>query len=370
MSEAAWLSENGFDEISVAIPDALAKATSAVAPRSIEEVAFVIQSAANKGLSLMPVGSGSTLRGAKADIALVTSNLTGIIDYQPDDLTIVVGAGTTLAGLDAALAPRQQSAVLPEMSPHRTVGGVVAAGASGYSRLRYGPTSDRVLEVVMATGYGEVVRAGGRLVKNVTGYDLSRLATGSFGSLGVIGSVCLKLWPAASVRRTVATDDALACLETLYQPVAVLETETGVSAYVQGTERSVQNDVETLGGLATDGFVWPDPIRSPVLVDVRVPARLVSEALGIVMSMSPERFVAQHGVGVIETGFDSYDESSLGELRTWTRRCGGTVAINAAGLSAEQRWGPPSGAVVVQRRLLDLFDPSGVCNPGIFATRS
>ncbi|GMQ97952.1 MAG: hypothetical protein BMS9Abin17_0456 [Acidimicrobiia bacterium] len=370
MSQALSLSDNSFEEISVAVPNAFANATYALAPRSIEEAATVVQSAADQGLAIMPVGSGSTLRSAEADIALVTSHLRGIIDYQPDDLTIVVGAGTTLAELDAALAPRQQSAALPEVSPYRTVGGVVASGTSGYSRLRYGPTSDRVLEVVMATGYGEVVHAGGRLVKNVTGYDLSRLVAGSYGSLGVIGSVCLKLWPAASVRRTVVIDNALVGLDTLYQPVAVLETENGTSAYIQGTERSVQIDGDALGGVSSDGFIWPDPIRSPVLVDVRVPARLVPEALVVVRSMSPQRFVAQHGVGVIETGFDSYDEPSLGELRAWARRSGGSVAVSAAGLSAEQRWGPASGAIAVQRRILDLFDPSGVCNPGIFSESS
>jgi len=366
----AWLSENSFEEISVAVPDVFAKANHALAPRSIEEAAAVIRSAADQGFAIMPVGAGSTLRSAEADIVLVTSRLSGVIDYQPDDLTIVVGAGTTLAELDAALAPRQQSAALPEASPRRTVGGVVASGMSGYSRLRYGPTSDRVLEVVMATGYGEIVHAGGRLVKNVTGYDLSRLATGSYGSLGVIGSVCLKLWPASSVRRTVVIDDALAGLDTLYQPVAVLETETGVSAYIQGTEQSVQIDADALGGLSSDGFMWPDAIRSPVLVDVRVPARLVPEALVFVRSMSPQRFVAQHGVGVVETGFDQYDEPSLNELRAWAQGVGGSVAINAPGLSADQRWGTPSSAAAVQQRLLGLFDPSGVCNPGIFSKMS
>jgi len=172
MSQTAWSPESSLEEISVEVPDGCVNVSYAVAPRSIEQTASIIKTAADQGLSIVPVGSGSTLRDVEADIALVTSNLTGIIDYQPDDLTIVVGAGTTLVDLEAALATRRQSAVLPEMSPQRTVGGVVASGASGYSRLRFGPTSDRVLEVVMATGYGEVVHAGGRLVKNVTGFKV------------------------------------------------------------------------------------------------------------------------------------------------------------------------------------------------------
>ncbi|NIV25710.1 MAG: FAD-binding protein, partial [Gemmatimonadetes bacterium] len=105
---------------------------------------------------------------------------------------------------------RGQTAVLPETPGSGTVGGAIASGASAWRRLRYGPIRDRVLETVMATGDGRVVKAGGRLVKNVTGFDIPRLATGSYGSLGVIGQVCLKLWPTGTRFAGVPADDAAA----------------------------------------------------------------------------------------------------------------------------------------------------------------
>ncbi|NIR39303.1 MAG: FAD-binding protein, partial [Gemmatimonadetes bacterium] len=92
-----------------------------------------------------------------------------VVDWQPDDLTVVVEAGVTVGTLESMLAERGQTALLPEWGPEATVGGVVAAGISGYRRARLGPTRDRVLEVTIVTGDGRVVRGGGRVVKNVSG---------------------------------------------------------------------------------------------------------------------------------------------------------------------------------------------------------
>ncbi|NHZ71885.1 MAG: o-succinylbenzoate synthase, partial [Aquificales bacterium] len=168
----------------------------------------------------------------------------------------------------------------------------------------------RLWEVTMATGYGDVVRAGGRLVKNVTGYDLSRLATGSFGSLGVIGTVCLKLWPMASVSKTVQVDDAGSAFGRLYRPVAILETDAGVFAYIQGSVETVEGDVAVLGGSAVDGFDWPCHDQPPVYAEVRVPARMIDDALTRVREIDPLWFVGQHGVGIVEVGL-SYDDAVL-----------------------------------------------------------
>ena len=337
----------------------------AVAPRNIEEVAQLVRHAKERGLSVLPLGSGSTMRGPQADIALSTSAMADVVDYQPADLTIVVGAGMTLGDLETVLADCRHTAVLPESSPSRTVGGVVASGASGYARLGYGPTRDRVLEVTMATGYGDVVRAGGRLVKNVTGYDLSRLATGSFGSLGVIGTVCLKLWPMASVSKTVQVDDAGSAFGRLYRPVAILETDAGVFAYIQGSVETVEGDVAVLGGSAVDGFDWPCHDQPPVYAEVRVPARMIDDALTRVREIDPLWFVGQHGVGIVEVGLSTYDDAVLRGLRLWAHGVGGSVVVIAQGLSSLQRWGSPGDTVGLQQRMKQLFDPAGVLNRGV-----
>ncbi|MCL1597900.1 MAG: FAD-binding oxidoreductase [Actinomycetia bacterium] len=334
-------------------------------PRSNEDLVRIVRTAAENGVSLAPVGSGSTIGGAGTDIAVVTGGLAGVVDYQPDDLTIVVGAGTTLGELEDVLAERELSAILPESSPRRTIGGVVASGASGYRRLGYGPTRDRVLEVTMVTGYGEVVRAGGRLVKNVTGYDLSRLATGSLGSLGVITSVCFKLWPVTHQTQTVIVDDAASALLETYRPIAVLETDDGSRVYLQGDPATIEDQVSHLQGDAIDGFVWPNPPESPVRISVNVPPRSVVDAVAKVTDIESDWFVAQHGVGVIDIGVGAFDEEMVGHLRRWSENRGGSVLVSAPDLTPSQRWGTPPSTIEIQRRMKNLFDPSGVCNPGV-----
>ena len=340
------------------------EASIVVAPESTQDVARVLTTAASHGASVVPVGSGSTLAGTEADIALSTERLAGIIDYQPDDLTVVVGAGTTLVDLEAELAERWHTAVLPEGDPDRTVGGVVASGSSGYRRLKYGPTRDRVLEVTMATGYGEVVRGGGRLVKNVTGYDIPRLMTGSLGSLGVIGSVCLKLWPASPHRVTVAVDDPSAAIMSVYKPMAVLETSAGSSVYLEGDEATVDQQVAALGGDVSAGFQWPERQRSVVVVSFRVPPRYTRAAIRIIGELSPDWFVAQHGVGLVDTGFAAFDAPSIDHLRRRAEELHGSLVIDTPGLTSLERWGTPPSTLSIQKRMKELFDPAGVCHPG------
>jgi glycolate oxidase FAD binding subunit len=335
-----------------------------VAPRSVADIVRVINAAASLGASIVPYGSGSTLDGITADIALSTQRLAGIIDYQPDDLTVVVGAGTTLVDLEMELAERWHTAVLPERAPSRTVGGVVASGDSGYRRLKYGPTRDRVLEVTVATGYGEVVRGGGRLVKNVTGYDIPRLMTGSLGSLGIIGSVCLKLWPAPPHRVTVPVDDPEVALMSTYKPVAVLESDAGSFVYLEGDEATVSQQITMLEGIDSVGFTWPERPPTPATVSLRVPARYLAAGVTLVHEFDPEWFVAQHGVGVIDLGIASVETDALMHLRRWAESRGGSLVVASPGLTSVERWGTPPSSLPVQRRMKYLFDPFGVCHPG------
>ena len=341
------------------------EASIVVAPPLVTDVARVVEVAASHGASIVPVGSGSTLAYSTADIALSTHRLAGIIDYQPDDLTVVVGAGTRLIDLEAELSERWHTAVLPERSPNRTVGGVVASGDSGYRRLKYGPTRDRVLEVTMATGYAEVVRGGGRLVKNVTGYDIPRLMTGSLGSLGIIASVCLKLWPAPSHRVTVGVEDPTSALLSVYKPVAVLESDAGSFVYLEGDEVTVSEQAATLSGTVSSGFAWPETYPTPVTVSLRVPARLVATGVRQFEHLDAEWYVAQHGVGVIEAGLANVDIPPLDRVRRWAESHGGSLVLMGPGLSSFGRWGAPPSSLAIQRRMKNLFDPSGVCHPGV-----
>lgn len=290
-----------------------------------------------------------------------TEKLTGIVDYRPDDLTVVVRAGTTLKELDETLSEHCHSAMLPETVLNRTVGGIVATGASGYRRRRYGPTSDRVIGATIVTGYGEVVSAGGQLVKNVTGYDIPRLVTGSHGALGFIAEISLKLWPEDSEPRTMRVEDPGEVAARLYQPIAALETESGGFVYVSGPGEPA------LDGATTAGFEWPDPIDDSVVVTVNIAPRFLSEAIGRVRSLGAARFVAQHGVGVLDVSWAQATQDQMSSLRMWVESSSGALVVHRHGPldGSFSKWGRAPESVDIQRRLKDLFDPDRVCNPGV-----
>jgi FAD/FMN-containing dehydrogenase len=147
----------------------------------------------------------------------------------------------------------------------------------------------------------------------------------------------------------------------LYQPIAALETESGGSVYVS------RSQPPSLDASVSEGFNWPDPIEEPVVVAVNVPARLVPEAVDHVRDMGATRFVAQHGVGVVDVGWSEIDESRIVGLRAWAESGGGSLVIHRYGpLSGSlSRWGRTPETVDLQRRLKELFDPDRVCNPGV-----
>ncbi len=335
---------------------------SEINPRTLEEAADAISDAAMEGQTIDFRGSGSRSRDRSHDVAIGTAAMDQIVDWLVEDLTVVVEAGVTVGELEQLVNTKQQTTLLPIDQPNRTVGGVVAEGSSGYARLKYGPTRDRVLEVTLATGYGKVVRGGGRLVKNVTGYDLPRLATGSLGSLGFIGSVCLKLWPKTPAERTVRIDDPRAAHEQLYRPVAVLETDRGSFAMIEGSVSDVAVQTQLCGGEPVDEI--PEPIPGEFGLSVRVPPRHLSDVL-TELRPTAESYTAQHGVGVIDAGFISLDLDAADGLRSLVESLGGSVVLTSGRLDGFDRWGTPPTTMAIQRRLKDLFDPHRVCNPGI-----
>lgn len=298
-------------------------------------------------------------------VVISTARLDRVVAWEPDDLTVVVEAGVTVGALESMLAGKRQTAAFPETMPEATVGGVVAAGLSGYRRARFGPTRDRMLEVNLVTGDGRQVRGGGRVVKNVTGYDLPRLVTGSLGSLGVLTSVCLKLWPLPERSVTVAVGDPARAGSSVYRPLAVLETRSGGFVYLQGTGAEVEAQAGRLGGSMVEGLAWPEAPSGDVCLSLRVPPALVGEA---VRRLPPGPFVAQHGVGEISLGPAEVDAVDLQALRTWAETQGGSlIRLRGQTPAGFDPWGSPPTGLPVQRRLMAAFDPARILNPGRMA---
>jgi len=169
-------------------------------PDSEEKIAALLGSAHRQRRSVIPEGGG-TKRGfggtvEKADCLLSLSRYKGIVDYAQGDMTITVKAGTTVGEIGRFLQPYRQMLPLDPAWPElATIGGVIAANDSGPKRCRYGSARDAVIGLRVVYPDGRIIRTGGKVVKNVAGYDMNKLFVGSMGTLGVISEVTLKLRP-------------------------------------------------------------------------------------------------------------------------------------------------------------------------------
>jgi len=252
----------------------------------------------------------------------------GIVAVEAADMTVRVAAGTAVAELDAALAEVGQTVALPAWDG-ATVGGVLAVGHSGLRRLGWGPVRDTLLEAVVVSADGRVVKAGGPTVKNVSGYDLCRLLVGSLGTLAFVAEVVLRTRPLPPSERWLAGEaDPFALVERLYRPAAVLWDGTTTWLLLDGHPDDVAAQAE-LAGLAEAG--GPPDMPGPHRWSLR-PSALLTLRAGA--GPAPGRFVAEVGVGVVHA-----------ERPPPPRRVDDHV-------------------VALHRRLKAVFDPGGRLNPG------
>jgi glycolate oxidase FAD binding subunit len=329
-------------------------------PASTDELAEALAQASITSRSVLVWGGGTHQSygyPVEPDLVVFTDRLHAVVDWEPDDLTVVVEGGMKVADLEAQLATRGQTAVLAEAPGQGTVGGALAAGISGYRRGRFGPTRDRILEVTLVTGDGRVVRAGGRVVKNVTGYDLPRLAVGSFGRLGVIVSVCLKLWPLPQASATVTLEGAFN--GEVYRPLAVLQEAQNTTVYLAGTEEEVSAQIGRLRGVGSRGLHWPQIPTGPWTWSLRVPPPTANEFIPEL----PTGFVHQVGIG--EISFATDDTDGMEELRTKAEAAGGSLVVTGRPpRGVFEPWGRPPPGLEIQTRLASAFDPARILNPG------
>jgi glycolate oxidase FAD binding subunit len=195
-----------------------------VAPGTESQLAEVLWLSSEAGLAVIPRGSGTKLGWgnppSSADIILSTARLTEIIEHAWADLTVSVGAGCTIQKLQETLAQHGQRLALDPLWPEKaTVGGILSTNDSGALRLRFGALRDLIIGVTLALPDGTLASSGGRVVKNVAGYDLPKLATGALGTLGIITRAVFRLHPLPHYSRSL-------CISTA-QPK---ETETCVLA--------------------------------------------------------------------------------------------------------------------------------------------
>ena len=247
----------------------------------------------------------------------------GIVSHQPEEMIVRVGAGTTVADLDAAVAERGQVVALPDW-PGATVGGVLAVGRSGLRRLGWGPVRDTLLEARYVSAEGRLVKAGGPVVKNVTGFDLCRLLVGSLGTIGLIAEVVLRVRPRPMVRRWLRGEvDPFALRQRLHRPSSILWDGTTTWLLLDGHPADVDAQTTAAGSACTE-VEGPPPLPTAGRESIRPSA--VRDLTG--------SFVAEVGVGVVHRPH----------------------AVEPA---------PPHPSTLeLQRRIKTLFDPTGRLNPG------
>ena len=348
-----------------------------------------VQAAAASGTPLRIRGGGSkdfygqTLQGEVLDV----TPLAGITSYEPTELVVTARAGTPLAELEAVLAERGQCLPFepPHFGPGATVGGMVAAGLSGPARASVGAVRDYVLGVTLLNGKGELLTFGGQVMKNVAGYDVSRLMAGAMGTLGLLTEISLKVLPVAPAEATLkfgmSQSEALAKLNNWgRQPLPLNAScwvdDAGVSTLylrLRGAVAAVEAACKTLGGERQDNAaVAPD---WTLCRDQQLPWflargerdlwRLSVPQTAPVLDLPEPPLVEWHGAL-------RWVRAAAGEaqrLRDAAAVMGGTATLFIAGGARSERaegrfdaLKPPLDRI--HRQLKQEFDPAGIFNRG------
>ena len=400
-----------------------------VIPETVEQVAQIVALANQQGLTVLTRGGGSRINlggiPEQFDILLETTKLTHLLEHEAPDLTCHVEAGITLAPLQAQLAAKGQCLALdPPDAQQATIGGILASNASGPKRLRYGTARDMVIGLHVVQASGEVARSGGRVVKNVAGYDLNKLYIGSLGTLGIIVEANFKLQPLPDNERTLlltfsnaadATQTVLALQSSLLTPSAIELIDSGaasdmtdffglnlptngytVAVNFEGSAVSINRQVnetqllarangallgDDLTGEAQNQF-W-DAVREHTQGSVTCKAAvLVSQMASYLQTIEQicqlheleAAVVAHAGNGILYIELRPGDATyrlveAITELRLRAQEARGSLIVERCPIELKRRisvWGEPGPNFYLMQRLKQQFDSNGTFVKGRF----
>jgi len=402
-------------------------------PGSVEEVSAVLAACSEAKAAVVPWGAGvhMGLGGIpkRADVILGLGRLNRALDHEPGDMTSTVQAGMVLSDYQKHLGRQGQFLGLdPPGAGRATVGGILAANASGPRRLRYGTARDQLIGLQVVNPDGTVTKGGAKVVKNVTGYDTNKLYVGSLGTLGVIVEATFRLYPipacertwvaafstAAKARRVAAKilDSPLvpSALELLNEAAArEVSRRVGVTSEVHGVVLAVAvasvpeaveaqirtaqamageaDEHEVLVGQSHEEF-WSavrdfDPgsasavvLKAGVLLDQTAEAMEFGERLAAGHGLHVA-VISEAGTGILRFHFWA-DEGADGTtrlaevvepLRAFALHAKGSLVVLHAPATVKTRvdvWGPPGKGFALMRGLKEQFDPGRILNPGRF----
>jgi glycolate oxidase FAD binding subunit len=382
-----------------------------IEPGGPDEIARVLKTASAAGLQVIPRGGatkmdwGNPPRGG--DLILSTRRLHRIVEHAWGDMTATVEAGCTLEQLQQTLAEHGQRLALDPLWPAKaTIGGILATNDSGPLRIRFGSLRDLIIGITLALGDGTLAKSGGKVVKNVAGYDLPKLATGSLGTLGIITQAIFRLHPIPRESRTLSfstPDNAamnalvLAILDSKLVPtgVQVCAADTSlpeIDLRFEGTAAGCDAQVDQAVRLASGNHpmeapvdVWNAPAAlwtgaepSVVCKFTLMPASMktfFARVRGVAEQAHLRwRLVAQAvGAGCLRLDGDGAAADvfpgAIVELRQGLEAHGGSLAVLRCPAEVKSKldiWGSSGDALPVMKSVKAQFDPAGVLNPGRF----
>lgn len=401
----------------------------AVIPETVEQVAQIVALANQQGLTLLTRGGGSRINlggiPEQFDILLETTKLTRLLEHEAPDLTCHVEAGITLAALQAQLATKGQWLALdPPDAQQATIGGILASNASGPKRLRYGTARDMVIGLQVVQASGEVARSGGRVVKNVAGYDLNKLYIGSLGTLGIIVEANFKLQPIPIDEQTLiltfsnagdAMQTVIDLLGSLVTPSAIELIDSGaasdmtdffglnlptsgytVAVNFEGSTASIDRQLNEAQLLARKNGALPgdiltgeaqnqfwEVIREHTQGSVTCKAAvMVSQMASYLQAIEQvcklhkleAAVVAHAGNGILYIELRPGDAThrlveAITELRQHAQEARGSMVVERCPIDLKRRisvWGEPGQDFYLMQRLKQQFDPKGTFVKGRF----
>jgi len=384
-----------------------------VEPGSEQEISSVLAWCNEHGRTVAARGGGTKLgwgnHPRSVDVLLSLERLNALVEHAHGDMTATVQAGMTLVEFQTQLARHGQMLALDvERSEHATIGGVIATNDSGALRLRYGGIRDQIIGITVVRADGVVAHGGGRVVKNVAGYDLPKLYTGSLGSLGIITQATFRLYPLPAETRELSVEVAspaeagqllLKILDSTLMPTGLFferaaNGECRVIVRFAGIRESVEAQVTEAQRLLGPRSSRPSPVAADMMEESGIPGTGVPPALpGCVLKLSvlpseiasavdcavaigaaqgwrTHAVVHAHGLGRVIWGTDETMmslPSAVTQLRAALAPSGGTVVVLEAPLDVKREmdvWGPETDAVPIMRRVKAELDPRSTLNPG------
>jgi glycolate oxidase FAD binding subunit len=387
-----------------------------VYPRTQAELAAVIACADSNNWRVLPFGSGSKISwgGLAKDVQVLvsTERLNQLIQHAVGDLTITVEAGTLFADIQATLASVGQFLALDPSTPQSaTIGGIVATADTNSLRQRYNSVRDQLLGISFVRADGQITKAGGRVVKNVAGYDLMKLFTGSYGSLGIITQVTFRVYPlpeafgsvvlsgeaeaivsATSILRSSALTPTKADLLST-QLVANLDIGKGLGLVTRFGSLSESVKQQSSGlvevgqklGLQSATYTDRDEAELWQQLSTQIqntqPNQTITCKIGVLPSTAVatlnqlDRIAPQQGIGLIHAGsglgllkFDSPNvkTDTVLQMRTHCQTQGGFLTVLEAPVAFKQQldvWGYRGNALELMRRIKQQFDPKNILSP-------